>query len=177
MDTSHRYASAAAAGLLGAAMLIAAPGTANAAEPCQLGWSNVGPRTCAMTDVALAPVWTLGDGICAGMLTASGNAFDGPLWEYSAAPGAVHAIELRIAQGFSPLGEWGSTTLACDVTAIVDWQNLDTGHSGSLSRRLPANNTSTHPMVVQVGTGPGRVRLTLRTDHPNLPASTDVVVP
>ncbi len=125
----------------------------------------------------MAPVWTLGDGICAGMLVASGTAFDGPLWEYSSAPGAAHSVELRISQGFSPLGEWGSTTLACDVNAIVDWQNLDTGQSGTLSRRIPASNTSTRPMIVHVGTGQGRVRLTVRTDRPNIPASTDVFVP
>ncbi|WP_433607450.1 hypothetical protein [Prescottella agglutinans] len=130
-----------------------------------------------MTDVGMAPVWTLGNGICAGMLTASGNAFDGPLWEYSAARGAVHSVELRISQGFSPLGEWASTTLACDVTAIINWQNLDTGESGTVSRYVPASNTSTIPMYVYVGTGPGRVRLTMRTDHPSIPVSTDVVVP
>lgn len=178
MRIAHRFASAAAAGLMGAAMVVAAPGVASAdADPCQLGWSNVGPRTCAMTDVGMAPVWTLGNGICAGMLTASGNAFDGPLWEYSAARGAVHSVELRISQGFSPLGEWASTTLACDVTAIIDWQNLDTGASGTVSRYVPASNTSTVPMYVYVGTGPGRVRLTMRTDHPSIPVSTDVVVP
>lgn len=177
MKISHRFASAAAAGLLGTAMFVAAPGVAGAADSCQLGWSNVGPRTCAMTDVGMAPVWTLGNGICAGMLVASGNAFDGPLWEYSAAPGAVHSVELRISQGFSPLGEWAPTVLACDVTAIVEWQNLDTGQSGTVSRYVPASNTSTRPMNVHVGTGPGRVRLTLRTDHPSIPVSTEVVVP
>ncbi|WP_237171722.1 hypothetical protein [Prescottella equi] len=177
MKTSHRLVSAAAAGTLGAAMFVAAPGVASAADPCMLGWSNVGPRTCAMTDVGMAPVWTLGNGLCAGMLTASGNAFDGPLWEYSSAPGAVHSVELRIAQGFSPLGEWASTTLACDVTAIVDWQNFDTGRSGTVSRYVPASNNSTSPAFVHVDTGPGRVRLTMRTDHPSIPVSTDIVVP
>ncbi|WP_242676719.1 hypothetical protein [Rhodococcus sp. ABRD24] len=177
MRTSQRIASAAAAGLMGAAMAVAAPGVASAADPCQLGWSNVGPRTCAMTDVGMAPVWTLGNGVCAGMLSVSGNAFDGPLWEYSSAPGAVHSVELRISQGFSPLGEWASTTLACDVTAIIDWQNLDTGRSGTISRYVPAANTSTHPMLVNVETGPGRVRLTMRTDHPSIPVTTDVIVP
>lgn len=125
----------------------------------------------------MAPVWTLGNGLCAGMLVASGTAFDGPVWEYSAAPGAVHSVELRISQGFSPLGEWAPTILACDVTAIIDWQNLDTGRSGTESRYVPASNTSTRPMIVPVGTGPGRVRLTVRTDHPSIPASTEVVVP
>ncbi|MCA1005064.1 hypothetical protein LCL87_05015 [Rhodococcus hoagii] len=162
---------------MGAAMFVAAPGVASAADPCMLGTSNVGPRTCAMADVGLAPVWTLGNGLCVGMLTASGNAFDGPLWEYSSAPGAVHSVELRIAQGFSPLGEWASTTLACDVTAIVDWHNLDTGQSGSVSRFIPAHKTSTSPEYVNVGTGPGRVQLTMRTDRPSIPVSTTVVVP
>ncbi|PTR32322.1 hypothetical protein C8K36_1011374 [Rhodococcus sp. OK519] len=130
-----------------------------------------------MTDVGMAPVWTLGNGICAGMLVASGNAFDGPLAEYSSAPGAVHSIELRISQGFSPLGEWASTVLACDATAIIDWQNLDTGQSGTVSQHIPATNTSTFPAYMHVATGPGHVRLTMRTDRPSIPATTDVVVP
>lgn len=125
----------------------------------------------------MAPVWTLGNGICAGMLTASGTAFDGPLGKYSEVPGAVHSVELRIAQGFSPLGEWAPTVLACDVTAVVDWRNLDTGQSGTVSRYVPAANTSSRPMDVQVGTGPGRVQLTMRTDRPSVPVSTEVVVP
>lgn len=178
MNIAHRFASAAAAGLMGTAMFVVAPGVAGAAaDPCQLGWSNVGPRTCAKTDVSMAPVWTLGNGICAGMLSASGTAFDGPLWEYSAARGAVHSVELRISQGFSPLGEWASTTLACDVTTIIDWQNLDTGQSGTVSRYVPASNTSTFPAFEYVNTGAGRVRLTMRTDHPSIPVSTDIVVP
>ncbi|MFC4605635.1 hypothetical protein [Rhodococcus kronopolitis] len=125
----------------------------------------------------MAPVWTLGNGICAGMLTAAGNAFDGPLGQYSEVPGAVHSVELRITQGFSPLGEWAPTILACDVNAIVDWRNLDTGQSGTVTRYVPASNTSSWPMIVQVGTGPGRVQLTMRTDRPSLPVSTEVVVP
>ncbi|TJZ80450.1 hypothetical protein FCG67_04705 [Rhodococcus oryzae] len=111
------------------------------------------------------------------MLTASGTAFDGPLWQYSEARGAVHSVEMRIAQGFSPLGEWAPTILACDVTAIVDWRNLDTGQSGTVSKYVPAGNTSTRPMLMHVGTGPGRVQLTMRTDRPSIPVSTEVVVP
>ncbi|TCN50197.1 hypothetical protein EV641_113178 [Rhodococcus sp. SMB37] len=158
-------------------MFVAAPGVASAADPCQLGWSNVGPRSCAMTDVGMAPVLTLGNGICAGMMVASGTAFDGPLYHYSTFPGATHAIDLRISQGFSPLGEWAPTILACDVTAIVDWRNLDTGRSGSVSQFIPASHTSTRPMNVLVNTGPGRVQLTLRTDHPSIPVSTEAFVP
>jgi hypothetical protein len=130
-----------------------------------------------MAEVGMAPVLTLGDGICVGMLVASGTAFDGPLWEYSSAPGAQHAVELRISQGFSPVGEWGSTALACDATAVVDWQNFDTGRSGSVTRHIPAHKTSVSPEIVPVETGPGRVRLTVRTDRPSIPASADVVVP
>lgn len=180
MTISHRLASAGVTALIAAAVSLAASGTASAdhtADPCQLGWSNVGPRTCAQTNVALAPVWTLGNGICAGMLTASGTAFDGPLWEYSSARGAMHSVELRIAQGFSPLGEWAPTLLTCDVTATVEWHNLDTGLSGTASRHIPTGNTSTAPLIMHVNTGPGRVQLTIRTDHPNIPASTEVVVP
>ncbi|WP_287218753.1 hypothetical protein [Rhodococcus sp. (in: high G+C Gram-positive bacteria)] len=177
MKNTRRFVSVAAAGLMGGAMFLVAPGVAGAAEPCQLGWSNVGPRSCQMNEVRAAPVLTLGDGICAGIFSASGTAYDGPLWEYSPAPGATHAIDLRISQGFSPLGEWAPTILACDVTVVVDWHNLDTGHTGTVSRFVPAHHTSTRPMNVQVYTGPGRVALTLRTDRPSIPVSTEVVVP
>ncbi|ELB92173.1 hypothetical protein Rwratislav_15523 [Rhodococcus wratislaviensis IFP 2016] len=151
-------------------MTVAAHGTANAdhtADPCQLGWSNVGPRTCAQTEVRFAPVWSLGDGICAGMLTASGTAFDGPLWQYSEAEGAVHSVELRIAQGFSPLGEWAPTVLACDVTAIV---RLAQPRHGGKRNGEPICTCRPHEYLADdrnVDTGPGRVRLTIRTDHPN----------
>ncbi|RVW09339.1 hypothetical protein EGT67_11095 [Prescottella agglutinans] len=130
-----------------------------------------------MANVGMAPVWTLGDGICPAMLTAAGTAFDGPMYRYGSSPGPSHSIELRITQGFSPLGEWGSTVLACDATAIIDWQNLDTGQSGTVSQHVPVTSTSTFPKFVYVGTGPGRVRLTMRTDHPSIPVTTDVVVP
>ncbi|WP_024800304.1 hypothetical protein [Nocardia sp. BMG51109] len=160
--------------LLGAAA--AAPATADAGEPCQLGWSNVGPRTCAKADFTLSPVATLGNGICAGLLSTGGTAFDGPLYEYSEAPGAAHSVVLRIAQGFSPVGEWGPQLLACDVTAIVDWHNLDTGQAGSVRRFVPAGQRFT-PAIVLAETGPGRVQLTLRTDKPNIPAATEIVVP
>ncbi len=130
-----------------------------------------------MTDVRVSPVPTLGNGICAGILNASGNAFDGPLWEYSTAPGAMHSIELRLTQGFSPLGPWAPTLLACDLTAIIEWHNLDTGQRGSMSRFVPASHTSSRPMTVVVGTGPGRVQLTVRTDHPSIPVTTEVFVP
>lgn len=142
-----------------------------------LGWSNVGPRTCAMNDVRMAPVLSLGNGICAGISNVSGTAFDGPLWEYSSAPGARHSVELRIAQGYSPLGDWAPTLLACDMNVVVDWHNLDTGQRGSESRFVPATHTSTRPITMVVGTGQGRVQLTVRTDHPNIPATTEVFVP
>ncbi|MEC3952910.1 hypothetical protein VMT65_07705 [Nocardia sp. CDC153] len=74
------------------------------------------------------------------------------------------------------MGEWGPQLLACDVTAVVDWRNLDTGQAGSVSRFVPAGQRST-PAVILAETGAGRVQLTLRTDRPNLPASTEVVVP
>ena len=121
-------------------------------------------------------MWSVGDGICAGMLTASGTAFDGPLGQLEA-PGAVHSVVLRVAQGFSPLGEWTPTVLACDVTVLVDWHNLDTGVSGTVSRYVPAVRTSIEPMIVKVDTGPGRVRLTMRAAHPSIPASTEVLTP
>ncbi|WP_245649379.1 hypothetical protein [Nocardia shimofusensis] len=159
-------------------MAVAAPGTANAADPCQLGWSNVGPRSCAMTQFNSAPTWTLGNGVCVGMLTAGGTAYDGPLpsTHYSA-PGSTHSIELRLLQGFSPLGDWAPSLLACDVTAIIDWHNLDTGQRGSVTRFIPAWRTGSHPDFVYVHPGPGRVALTVRTDRPSIPATTEVFVP
>ncbi|WP_280483466.1 hypothetical protein [Nocardia farcinica] len=168
--------SAAAAATLGAGLAVAAPGTAQAADPCQLGWSNVGPRTCATTEFRLSPVLTLGNGVCAGMLTAGGTSFDGPLYEYSEAPGATHAVVLRVTQGFSPIGEWGPQLLACDVTVVADWRNLDTGASGAVSRFVPAGQRLS-PAIMLLPTGPGRVQVTLRTDKPNIPASLDVFVP
>ncbi|WP_280364507.1 hypothetical protein [Nocardia wallacei] len=167
---------AAVAAFLGAGVAVAAPAMADGGEPCQLGWSNVGPRTCAKTDFQLSPVFTLGNGVCAGLMNAGGTAFDGPLYQYSEAPGAEHSVVLRITQGFSPVGEWGPQFLACDVTAILDWRNLDSGAAGSVSRFIPAGQRLTAAILV-ADTGPGRVQLTLRTDKPNIPASAEVFVP
>ncbi|QLY34266.1 hypothetical protein H0264_10465 [Nocardia huaxiensis] len=124
----------------------------------------------------MTPVFTVGYGTCAGMLNTGGTAFDGPLYEYSEAPGAVHSIVLRITPGFSPVGEWGPQLLACDITAIVDWRNLDTGQAGSVSRFIPAWQRLS-PAIVLAETGAGRVQLTVRTDRPNIPATTEIVVP
>lgn len=167
---------AAVATFIGAGIAVAAPAVADAGEPCQLGWSNVGPRTCAKNDFRLSPVFTLGNGVCAGLINAGGTAFDGPLYQYSEAPGAEHAVVLRITQGFSPVGEWGPQLLACDVTAVLDWRNLDSGAAGSVSRFVPAGQRSTAAILV-ADTGPGRVQLTFRTDKPNIPASAEVFVP
>ncbi|WP_336084816.1 hypothetical protein [Nocardia sp. SSK8] len=178
MTFTKGFASAAATVLTGAALCLAAPGTAHAEDPCQLGWSNVGPRSCAMNEVRTAPVATLGNGVCVGLLNVQGTAFDGPLISPSVAPGATHSIALIVSQGFSPLGNWAPTLLACDVNLIVDWTNLDNGATGSLTRFIPAGNTSTYPIQdVVVHTGPGRVSLTVRTDKPNLPQTAEVFVP
>ncbi|MFC4376688.1 hypothetical protein ACFO5K_21560 [Nocardia halotolerans] len=131
-----------------------------------------------MTEMRTGPVMTLGNGACVGLLNVAGTAFDGPLAEYTPAPGALHAISLRISQGFSPLGNWAPTLLACDVNIIVDWKNLDSGATGSVTRFIPANKTSTYPVQDVVAyTGPGRVEITVRTDKPHLPQSTEVFVP
>ncbi|WP_245568695.1 hypothetical protein [Nocardia concava] len=172
----HLMLGVVSAGFLGASVVAAVPASADPGDACQLGWSNVGPRTCAKNDVNLAPVFTVGNGVCLGMLSASGTAFDGPLYQYSEAPGASHSVVLRITQGFSPVGEWGPQLLACDVNAVVDWRNLDSGQSGSVTRFIPAGQRST-PAIVLAETGPGRVSLTVRTDRPSVPASTEVVVP
>ncbi len=176
MKISHRIASVAAAGLLGAALSVAAPGAANAAEPCIFGTSNTGERSCVTNHLSMAPVLTLGNGLCPGMLRPSGTAFDGPL-EYSSPPGAVHSVELMIEQGYSPIGEWGSAIGACDATAVIDWNNVDSGRSGSVTQHIPANRTSATPAWVTVDTGPGRVRFTIRTVEPSIPVSAEVVVP
>ncbi|WP_228807247.1 hypothetical protein [Nocardia otitidiscaviarum] len=176
MKRTIRYLTAAT--FLGAGVAVAAA-PANAehpGSPCQLGWSNVEPRSCEQNSFNLAPTWTLGNGICAGMFTTGGTAFDGPLYEYSEAPGATHAIVLRITQGFSPVGYWGPQFLACDVTAVVDWHNIDTGQSGSVSQFVPAGQRST-PAILVAHTGPGRVQLTVRTDRPSIPATAEVFVP
>ncbi|MFD3596077.1 hypothetical protein ACFWU5_25410 [Nocardia sp. NPDC058640] len=176
--TSTKSFAAAAAVLVGAALCLAGPGTAQADDSCQLGWSNVGPRSCVMNELRTAPVATMGNGICVGILNAAGTAFDGPLNSPSVAPGATHSIALRISQGFSPLGNWAPTVLACDVHVVVDWRNLDSGAAGSVTRFVPAGATSTYPVQdLIVGTGPGRVQLTVRTDKPNIPQSTEVFVP
>ncbi|WP_245670904.1 hypothetical protein [Nocardia flavorosea] len=177
MTITRKMATAAVAGLVGAAMAAVAPGVAGATDSCQLGWSNVGPRSCAMNEIRTAPAWTLGNGVCVGMLSAAGVAYDGPLAHYHAFPGTAHSIELRITQGFSPLGNFAPTLLACDVTAIVDWHNLDTGRSGSVSHFIPAGYTSYRPFHLHVDSGPGRVALTLRTDRPSVPATAEVFVP
>ncbi|MBD0322996.1 MAG: hypothetical protein ICV72_06350 [Aldersonia sp.] len=131
-----------------------------------------------MTNFSTPPAFTLGNGVCAAVLQASGNGFDGPLWQYSEAPGATHGIIVRITQGFSPLGEWAPSILTCDMTAVVDWHNLDTGARGSESRHMPwLAQPSIRPTIVPLYTGRGRVQLTLRTAHPNIPASTEVFVP
>ncbi|MEV6069127.1 hypothetical protein AB0L82_21470 [Nocardia sp. NPDC052001] len=167
---------AVAAAFIGAGVAVAAPATADPGDACQLGWSNVGPRTCAKTDFTLSPVFTLGNGVCAGMLSAGGTGFDGPLGQYTEAPGAAHAVVLRVTQGFSPVGEWGPQLLACDVTAVVDWQNLDSGQAGTVTRFIPAGQRLS-PAIILAETGSGRVRLTLRTDKPNIPAVTEIFVP
>ncbi|WP_446223885.1 hypothetical protein ACTWPB_01005 [Nocardia sp. IBHARD005] len=177
MTSRKSFASAAATVLAGAALCLAAPGTAKAADPCQLGWSNVGPRSCVMNELRTAPVATLGHGVCIGILNVAGTAFDGPLMAPSVAPGATNSIALRVSQGFSPLGNWAPTLLACDVNVIVDWKNLDSGAAGSVTRFIPAGSTSTYPVQdLMVGTGPGRVQLTIRTDKANIPQSTEVFV-
>src|SRR5699024_2709464 len=98
MKRLRTAAAAVGAGLVGAAMAFVAPGVAGAdvaADPCVLGWSNTGPRSCETTSAGMLPVPTLGDGFCAGILRMTrATAFDGPLWEYSAAPGMVHGIEM-----------------------------------------------------------------------------------
>ncbi|MEV0341159.1 hypothetical protein AB0H49_19250 [Nocardia sp. NPDC050713] len=166
----------AAIALLGAGLaVVAAPAQADPG-PCQLGWSNVGPRSCVQNNFNLAPVFTLGNGVCVGIFSVGGTSFDGPLNEYSEAPGAAHAVSVRITPGFSPIGTWGPQLLACDVTAVVDWHNLDTGQRGSVSRFVPAWQRSS-PTIVVADTGPGRVQLTVRTDRPSIPATSEVFVP
>ncbi|MEV0507364.1 hypothetical protein AB0I30_07615 [Nocardia tengchongensis] len=161
----------------GAAVAAAPAGAEPNGSPCQLGWSNVEPRSCAQNNFNMSPVFTLGNGVCAGMFSTGGTAFDGPLYQYSEAPGASHSVILRISQGFSPLGNWAAQLLACDVNAIVDWNNADTGQQGSVTRFIPAGQSSTNPAIFPVNTGPGRVHLTIRTDRANIPANLDVVVP
>jgi len=181
MKGLRKTAAVVGAGLVTAAVSVAAPGSAGAdvaADPCMRGWSNTGPRSCETSHAEMLPVPTLGDGFCAGILRMTrATAFDGPLWEYSSAPGMVHGIEMNLAQGFAPLGEWGSTVLGCSQTAIIDWHNLDTGQSGTVHKFVPADNPSTTQQLVHAPTGAGRVQLTMRTDHPSIPMTTQIAVP
>lgn len=167
-----------AVAILGAgAAVAAAPAGAEPGSPCQLGWSNVEPRSCVQNSFNTGPVFTVGNGVCAGMFSVGGTAFDGPLYQYSEAPGTSHSVILRISQGFSLLGNWAPTLLACDVNAVIDWTNADTGQQGSVTRFIAAGQSSTYPAIFPVNTGPGRVHLTIRTDRPNVPVNLDVVVP
>lgn len=175
MTLRTSFASTAAAILAGSALCLAVPGTANADDTCQLGVSNVGPRSCVMNELRTAPVPTLGNGVCFGLVNVGGTAFDGPLNSPSVAPGATHSISLRISQGL--LGNMAPALLTCDVNVIVDWRNLDNGATGSMTHFVPARHNSTYPFQVVAPTGPGRFQVTVRTDRPSLPASTEIVVP
>ncbi|MCP2276314.1 hypothetical protein [Nocardia amikacinitolerans] len=166
----------AATALFGAGLAVAAAPAQADPGPCQLGWSNVEPRSCAQNSFNLAPVFALGNGACVGMFSVGGTAFDGPLYQYSEAPGAAHAVVVRVIPGFSPIGTWGPQLLACDATAVVDWHNVDTGQRGSVSRFVPGWQRL-GPTTIVADTGPGRVQLTVRTDGPSIPASAEVFVP
>ncbi|WP_330228014.1 hypothetical protein OHA40_17515 [Nocardia sp. NBC_00508] len=170
----------------GAALVVPATASAeHAGEPCQPGRSNQPPRSCVLTPVDFAPAWTLGNGVCAGLLSAHGQATDGPLYQYSANAGATHSIELRLSTGIGLEPLSAGPVLGCAVTAIVDWHNLDTGGTGSVSQYVdpfacqkftPGCYQHAGP-TIHMGTGPGRVRLTLRTDHPNIPSTIEIIVP
>ncbi|WP_231390271.1 hypothetical protein [Nocardia sp. CNY236] len=175
MNSTLRYLTAAT--FLTAGMAFAAPANANPDGPCQLATSNVGPRTCVQTSMYTSPTFTMGDGVCLGMLTTGLSAFDGPLMDPSVAPGATHSIALRIGQGYSPIGDWGPTLLACNITAVVDWHNLDTGQSGTVSGFIPASQPASSRTNLVAHTGPGRVQLTIGTDRRNIPAVAEVFVP
>lgn len=92
-------------------------------------------------------------------------------------------LRLGTGIGLEPLS--AGQVFGCEVTAIVDWHNLDTGGTGSVSQYVdphacqkftPGCYWHAHP-IIHISTGPGRVRLTLRTDHPNIPSSIEIVVP
>lgn len=176
MTLTQKFASVAAVALAGTAVSVVAPATASAAEPCILGSSNTAP-SCVQRDLGYQRVFTLGNGICAGLVTTQGTAYDGPRNQYADVPGATHAIELTISNGFTPLGPILPPILNCDVLAVYDWRNLDTGQTGSVSRFVPANLPSQSRLTVTALTGPGRVSLTMRTDRPSIPVNLEVLVP
>ncbi|MFD3702924.1 hypothetical protein ACFWUP_07225 [Nocardia sp. NPDC058658] len=185
---------AAAAGLLGVATFVPALANADHGDP-QNGcvpyhsFPSDGPRPCVMEQVRIGPTATIGDGVCVGPVTAGGTAYDGPLVDNAYVPntpvGAEHVVSLHLTAGFwllpsVPLG-------ACNLTATLHWRNLDTGAAGAETRSVepylciniycePELRDRASP-TVHLQTGPGRVHIDLTTNHPSVPAGTDVLVP
>lgn len=175
----NRITACSGAAILAAGLALAAPATASAQDdPCILGWSNVGPRSCAGDSFTASPATFAGDGLCIGRIQLSGTSYDGPVQAYSSIDRTRHGISAMISAGVSPLGEWGSTVLNCDTTAIVDWHNTGTGRSGTVTVPVSRNDTSISPVQdIHLDTGPGQVNLTVRTDRPTLPGYGSVFVP
>lgn len=143
--------------MLLAGLFLLIPGTARAQE--------------STTDFAVGPTYFYGGGICVGQASAQGKVLGGA---------QTHGVNVAFQMGIHPLGEWGSALLSCPANLIVDWRNVDTGASGTLSyfHSNPSGVTQAIPIDgINVDTGPGAVDLTLRTDGPNLPATTRVIVP
>ncbi|MFF2084740.1 hypothetical protein ACFVVM_13250 [Nocardia sp. NPDC058176] len=158
-------------------------------EGCVPFYSSEGPRPCARVPVTIGPTATMGEGICAGPLTASGAAYDGPVstnaYHRGTPIGAEHFVTLQLISGWwltpsNPIG-------ACNLHATLHWRNLDTGAAGAETRYLEpflCINTFCTPEEldrkapsVYLPTGPGRVHIDLTTDHPGIPMGVDVVVP
>ncbi|MFE3543544.1 hypothetical protein ACFXK0_11270 [Nocardia sp. NPDC059177] len=150
-------------------------------EGCVPFYSSEGPRPCARVPVTIGPTATIGDGLCAGPLTVSGAAYDGPVstnaYQPSTPVGAEHFVALQLISGWwltpsNPIG-------ACNLRATLHWRNLDTGAAGAHTRYLEpfsADHDRKAPSVY-LPTGPGRVHIDLTTDHPSIPMGTDLVVP
>ncbi|MCK0092158.1 hypothetical protein HCA61_13995 [Rhodococcus sp. HNM0563] len=161
MTTRHSARIAALAGL-SAATILGVTGTAAADH----------------TDYMIVPghTHTLGEGndpLCAGQITTS-------IRSPHDHPGAA-----LVSMTFAPyLGTASGGKPTCAVTALVNWNNLDTGASGSVPEYMVNHSRGLAPSrqdggYVDISTGPGRVLFSVATTslHHVVPAPLEVFVP
>ncbi|MFD6860713.1 hypothetical protein ACFWCF_25670 [Rhodococcus sp. NPDC060090] len=145
MTTRHSTRIAVLAGL-GAAIMFGATGTAAADH----------------TDYLIVPghTYTLGEGndpLCAGQVTTSIRSPHD------------HPATALVSMTFAPyLGTASGGKPTCAVTALVNWNNLDTGASGSIPEYMVNHSRGLEPShqdggYVDIPTGPGRVVFTIGT--------------
>lgn len=94
-----------------------------------------------------------------------------PAW-----PGrAVFNVRADPVAGIGP----GKHPLAplCEVLTTVTWRNLDTGATGSYVNNVVTGIYGSIQYSLFQDTGPGRVDVTVTTDHANIPAHGSFIVP